>query len=107
MILLRPSMSRDTSIPCSGKSIGITVGFGDFGKVRRTKSAASSISPVALSTRAAFLPIVPTRGQDGRQHTFLVVAVDPVPQARREPAGDGQSWSLPPARIAAAEHDRS
>ena len=57
----------------------------------------------------AFLPgeYVSISGQDGRQHTFLVVAVDPVPQARREPAGDGQSWSLPPARIAAAEHDRS
>ena len=101
MILLRPSMPRDTSIPCSGKSIGITVGFGDFGKVRRTKSVrlvhkpggaeharwVFDYSPDEEDDEAgykfgvhAFLPgeYLSISGQDGKQHTFLVVAVDPV-----------------------------
>jgi hypothetical protein len=52
MTLLRPSTLKDISILSSGRSIGTTAGYDGFERARMTRSAISSISPVAPSKAA-------------------------------------------------------
>jgi hypothetical protein len=98
MILLRPSIPRDTSIRSSGRNIGTIAGFGGFGPARTTRSAVSGGAEHArwvfdynpdeddddeagyrFGTHA-FLPgeYVSISGRDGKLHTFRVITVNPV-----------------------------